>query len=47
MKEYGYVRPVDKLGRFVIPRDLRKQYGIDEKDVLVIPRKDGILLKPY
>ena len=47
IKEYGYVRPVDKLGRFVIPCDLREQYGIEEGKVLVIPREDGILLKPY
>jgi len=46
-KEYGFVCPIDKVGRFVIPHNLREQYEMEKGKVLVIPREDGILLKPY
>ena len=34
MKEIGIVRRIDELGRIVIPKDLRKQLGIQEGDLL-------------
>ncbi len=46
-KEYGFVCPIDKVGRFVIPHNLREQYEMEKGKVLVIPREDGILIKPY
>ena len=47
-KEYGFLRPVDKLGRLVIPCDLREQYGFAPNEkVLLIPQKDGVMIKPY
>ena len=33
MKSTGIVRKVDELGRVVIPIELRRTLGIDEKDV--------------
>ncbi|MGI6359314.1 MAG: AbrB/MazE/SpoVT family DNA-binding domain-containing protein [Bacillota bacterium] len=48
MKSTGIVRKVDELGRIVIPIELRRTLGIDEKDSLEI-YVDGekIILKKY
>lgn len=48
MKSTGIVRKVDDLGRVVIPKELRRTLGIDEKDPLEIYMDDGkIILKKY
>ncbi|MFR5421428.1 MAG: AbrB/MazE/SpoVT family DNA-binding domain-containing protein, partial [Oscillospiraceae bacterium] len=36
MKATGIVRKVDELGRIVIPRELRRTLGINEKDPVEI-----------
>lgn len=36
MKSTGIVRKVDELGRVVLPIELRRTLGIDEKDALEI-----------
>lgn len=48
MKATGIVRKVDELGRVVIPIELRRARGIEEKDPLEI-YVDGeqIILKKY
>lgn len=48
MKSTGIVRKVDELGRVVIPIELRRTLGIEEKDSLEI-YVDGekIILKKY
>lgn len=48
MKSTGIVRKVDELGRVVIPVELRRTLGIQEKDPLEI-YVDGekIMLKKY
>ncbi len=48
MKSTGIVRKVDELGRVVIPIELRRTLGIDEKDSLEI-YVDGekIILRKY
>lgn len=48
MKSTGIVRKVDELGRVVIPIELRRTLGIEEKDALEI-YVDGehIILKKY
>ena len=38
------MRKVDKLGRIVIPKDLRERYALNNK-VEIIATKDGILIK--
>ncbi len=40
MKQKGISREVDSLGRIVIPKAIRKQLGIEEKDKLDI-RTEG------
>ena len=40
MKSTGMVRPVDELGRIVLPIEMRRTLGINEKDALEI-FKDG------
>ncbi len=48
MKATGIVRPVDPLGRIVIPIELRRNLGITTEDSLEIFVKDEfIMLKKY
>ncbi|MBS4210788.1 AbrB/MazE/SpoVT family DNA-binding domain-containing protein [Bacillus sp. FJAT-50079] len=48
MKSTGIVRKVDELGRVVIPIELRRTLGIEEKDSLEIyVDDDRIILKKY
>ena len=48
MKSTGIVRKVDELGRIVIPIELRRTMGIEEKDALEIyVDNDTIILKKY
>ncbi len=48
MKSTGIVRKVDELGRVVIPIELRRTLGIEEKDALEIyVEDDSIVLKKY
>lgn len=44
MCEIGIIKEFDKLGRIVIPKDIRQRYELFEK-VEIITTKDGILLK--
>lgn len=48
IKSTGIVRKVDELGRVVIPIELRRTLGIDEKDALEIyVDSERIILKKY
>lgn len=48
MKSTGVVRKVDELGRIVIPIELRRTMGIEERDALEIyVDGDKIILKKY
>jgi len=48
MKATGVVRKIDELGRVVLPIELRRTQGIDEKDALEIyVDGDKIILKKY
>lgn len=48
MKTTGIVRKVDELGRIVLPIELRRTLGIDEKDSLEIyVDENTIMLKKY
>ncbi|GAB6153472.1 AbrB/MazE/SpoVT family DNA-binding domain-containing protein [Desulfosporosinus burensis] len=48
MKSTGIVRKVDELGRIVLPIELRRTLGIDEKDALEIyVDQERIILKKY
>ena len=40
----GIKREVDSLGRVVIPKEIRKTYGL-EKEVEIIATADGVLLR--
>ena len=44
MKEIGVIKEIDKLGRFLIPKDLRERYGFNEA-VEPVTTERGILLK--
>jgi transcriptional pleiotropic regulator of transition state genes len=48
MKATGIVRKVDELGRVVLPKELRRTLGIEEKDGLEIFVNDNqIILRKY
>jgi transcriptional pleiotropic regulator of transition state genes len=48
LKSTGVVRKVDELGRIVIPIELRRTLGIEEKDSLEIyVDNEKIILKKY
>jgi AbrB family transcriptional regulator, transcriptional pleiotropic regulator of transition state genes len=48
MKATGIVREVDDLGRFCLPKELRRTLGIKEKDPLaVFVNGDQIILRKY
>ena len=48
MKATGIVRRVDELGRVVIPIELRRTFGIEEKDGLEIyTDNDRIVLRKH
>lgn len=48
MKSTGIVRKVDELGRVVLPIELRRTLGIDERDALEIyVDEEKIILKKY
>ena len=48
MKATGIVRRIDDLGRVVIPKEIRKKFGIEEGDLLeIFVNKDEIILRKY
>ncbi len=48
LKSTGIVRKVDELGRIVLPIELRRTLGIDQKDALEIyVDETTIMLKKY
>ena len=44
MKDTGLVRRLDKLGRFVIPKEWRKQLDMHDDDELDIRREDDMII---
>lgn len=47
MQETGIIRKIDELGRIVLPIEVRKLFGLKEKDTLeILTHEDGIYLKP-
>lgn len=48
MKSTGIVRKVDKLGRIVIPVELRRSLDVEVQDALeIFVEEDTIILKKY
>lgn len=44
MNSTGIVRKIDDLGRIVLPKELRKTLGIDERDPMEIFVENGFIL---
>ena len=40
----GVIKEFDKLGRLVIPKDLRERYALDNK-VEIVATEQGVLIK--
>ncbi len=48
MKSSGMGRPIDELGRIVIPKEIRKSLNIADKDLMEIYTEgDKIILKKH
>lgn len=48
MRATGIIRKTDDLGRFVIPKELRKSYGIGSRDsVEIFTVPEGIVVRKY
>ena len=48
MKSTGVVRPIDMLGRFVLPKEIRETMELQTKDPLeIFVDGDKIILKKY
>jgi len=48
MKNIGIVRDIDKLGRFVIPVELRNKLDIENGDSIeIFAEQDRIILRKY
>lgn len=48
MKSTGIMRKVDKLGRIVLPMEMRRNLGLSQSDELEIyTEQDKIILKKY
>ena len=46
MKSFSVIRKIDKLGRIVIPKDMRDFYGIElETPLVIITTSEGILIR--
>ncbi|MBQ7386704.1 MAG: hypothetical protein IJW03_00905 [Clostridia bacterium] len=44
MNRVGVLKEFDKLGRIVIPKDLRERYALNDK-VEIIATENGVLIK--
>ena len=48
MKSTGMVRKIDELGRIVLPIEIRKTMGIENRDAIeIFVDEDKIVLKKY
>lgn len=48
MKQIGIIRPLDQLGRIVLPKELRRAFDINPEDYLEITADYGqIILRKY
>lgn len=48
MKATGIIRRIDDLGRIVIPKEIRRIYGIaDVTPIEIFTDSDGIILRKY
>ena len=44
MDKIGIVKKIDNLGRLVIPKEMRKLFGLDDKAELIVT-KEGVLVR--
>ena len=48
MKSTGMVRPIDELGRVVLPKEIRRSFDLSPKDSLeIFTDGDKIILQKY
>ena len=48
MRATGIMRRIDNLGRIVIPKEIRRTYGIEDGDLVeIFTDSDGIILRKY
>ena len=44
MNDAGMIKNIDRVGRIVIPKELRERYALKDK-VEIVATKEGILIK--
>ncbi|MBE6701933.1 MAG: hypothetical protein E7585_00755 [Ruminococcaceae bacterium] len=44
MEKIGIIKEIDKLGRILIPKELRERYGLAQQ-VEIVATEQGLLLK--
>ena len=44
MSDVGILKEIDRVGRIVIPKELRERYAL-EGDVELVATKEGVLIK--
>ncbi len=44
MNKLGIIEEFDKLGRIVIPKELRERYSL-KKQIKIVVTKDGVLIR--
>lgn len=44
MSKIGVIKKIDKLGRVVIPKELRDRYGLD-KGIEIVATGEGVLIR--
>ena len=45
-RKFVYTRVVDRLGRIVIPIEMRRAYDLNVgEEVMILPTEDGIIIK--
>lgn len=44
MNDVGMIKNIDRVGRIVIPKELRERYALKDK-VEIVATKEGILIK--
>ena len=48
MKSTGIIRKIDDLGRLVLPIELRRSFGWEERDrIEILPEEDRIVLRKF
>ena len=46
MNEFGIIKKIDSLGRMVIPKEIRKLFGLESEAEILITKEGVLVRKP-